>query len=137
MAVTIDQALKFISDNSHAVLVTRRRDGSPQMSPLNAGVLDDRIVISSRTMLAKVHNIRRDPAVSLLVMTDAFYGQWVQVDGAAEIIDQSQPGTLDLLVDVYRAIAGEHPDWDEYREAMVKDERVVIRLRPERASGQL
>jgi PPOX class probable F420-dependent enzyme len=137
MAVTIDQALKFISDNSHAVLVTRRRDGSPQMSPLNAGVLDDRIVISSRTMLAKVHNIRRDPAVSLLVMTDAFYDQWVQVDGAAEIIDQSQPGTLDLLVDVYRAIAGEHPDWDEYREAMVKDERVVIRLRPERASGQL
>jgi PPOX class probable F420-dependent enzyme len=137
MAVTIDQALKFISDNSHAVLVTRRRDGSPQMSPLNAGVLDDRIVISSRTMLAKVHNIRRDPAVSLLVMTDAFYGQWVQVDGAAEIIDQSQPGTLDLLVDVYRAIAGEHPDWDEYREAMVKDERVVIELRPERASGQL
>jgi PPOX class probable F420-dependent enzyme len=137
MAVTIDQALKFISDNSHAVLVTRRRDGSPQMSPLNAGVLDDRIVISSRTMLAKVHNIRRDPAVSLLVMTDAFYGQWVQVDGAAEIIDQSQPGTLDLLVDVYRAIAGEHPDWDEYREAMVKDERVVIGLRPERASGQL
>lgn len=137
MAATIEQALKFISHNNHAVLVTRRRDGSLQLSPLNAGVLEDGIVISSRTMLAKVHNIRRDPAVSLLVMTDAFYGQWVQVDGTAEVIDQSQPGTVDLLVDVYRAIAGEHPDWDEYRAAMVTDERVVIRIRPERASGQL
>lgn len=137
MAITTDEALEFISTNSHAVLVTRRRGGSLQMSPLNAGVLDGRVVISSRTMLAKVRNIRRDPAVSLLVMNDRFYGRWVQVDGTAEIIDQSQPGTVDLLVDVYRAIAGEHPDWDEYREAMIKDERVVIRIRPERASGQL
>ncbi len=89
-------------------------------------------------MLAKVHNIRRDPAVSLLVMSDAFYGSWVQVDGRAEIIDQSRPGTVDLLVDVYRATAGvEHPDWDEYRAAMIADERVVIRIQPERSAGQL
>lgn len=137
MPVTPRAALEFISGNNHAVLVTRRRDGSPQMSPLNAGVLDDAIVISSRVMLAKVRNIRRDPAVSLLVMTERFYGRWVQVDGTAQVIDQSQPGTVDLLVDVYRAIAGEHPDWDEYRAAMVRDERVVIRIHPERASGGL
>jgi PPOX class probable F420-dependent enzyme len=137
MALTTAQALDFLSGNSHAVLVTRRRDGSLQMSPLNAGVLDGHVVISSRTMLAKVRNLRRNPAASVLVTTDRFYGPWVQVDGTAEIIDQSLPGTVDLLVDVYRAIAGEHPNWDEYREAMVKDERVVIRIRPERASGQL
>jgi PPOX class probable F420-dependent enzyme len=137
MPLTIDEALAFIADNSHAVLTTRRGDGSLQMSPLNAGVIDGDIVISSRLRLAKVRNIRREPEVSLLVMTDQFYGRWVQVDGAAEIVDQSQPDTLDLLVEVYRAIAGEHPDWDEYRAAMVKDERVVIRIRPRRASGQL
>lgn len=137
MSVAIEQALKFVSDNSQAVLATRRRDGTPQMSPLNSGVFDGAVVISSRTMLAKVRNIRRDPTVSLLVMTDRFYGDWVQIDGRAEVIDQTQPGTLDLLVDVYRAIAGEHPDWDEYRAAMIADERVVIRIRPDRASGQL
>lgn len=137
MSPTIDEALAFIADNSHAVLATRRRDGSLQMSPLNAGVIGNDVVISSRAMLAKVRNIRRTPEVSLLVMNDRFYGRWVQVDGVAEIVDQSQPGTLDLLVEVYRGIAGEHPDWDEYREAMIKDERVVIRIRPTRASGQL
>ncbi|WP_034713202.1 PPOX class F420-dependent oxidoreductase [Intrasporangium chromatireducens] len=137
MPLTTDEALAFIADNSHAVLATRRRDGSLQMSPLNAGVIDGDIVISSRLRLAKVRNIRREPEVSLLVITDRFYGRWVQVDGEAEVVDQSQPGTLDLLVEVYRAIAGEHPDWDEYRAAMIKDERVVIRIRPRRASGQL
>ncbi|HET8593827.1 MAG TPA: PPOX class F420-dependent oxidoreductase [Intrasporangium sp.] len=137
MPLTTDEALAFIAANSHAVLATRRRDGSLQMSPLNAGVIDGEIVISSRLRLAKVRNIRREPEVSVLVMTDRFYGRWVQVDGDAEIVDQSQPGTLDLLVEVYRAIAGEHPDWDEYRAAMVKDERVVIRIQPRRASGQL
>ncbi|MDN5794540.1 MAG: PPOX class F420-dependent oxidoreductase [Intrasporangium sp.] len=137
MALTTAEALEFITHNSHAVLATRRRDGSLQMSPLNAGVIDGAVVISSRAMLAKVRNIRRSPEVSLLVLNDQFYGQWVQVDGTAEVIDQSRPGTLDLLVEVYRAIAGEHPDWDEYREAMVQDERVVIRIMPERASGRL
>ncbi|WP_347353214.1 PPOX class F420-dependent oxidoreductase [Intrasporangium sp.] len=137
MALTTAEALEFISHNSHAVLATRRHDGSVQMSPLLAGVLDGQIVISSRTMLAKVRNIRRRPDVSLLVMSGRFFGQWVQVDGTAEVVDQSRPGTVDLLVEVYRAIAGEHPDWDEYRAAMVQEERVVIRVAPVRASGQL
>src|SRR5664279_2785505 len=76
-----------------------------------------------------------DPQVSVLIFTRGFFGSWVQIDGRAEIVDQ--PEALDLLVTVYRAIAGEHPDWDEYREAMIRDERVVIRIHPERASGTI
>ena len=68
--------------------------------------------------------------MSVLIFTKAFFGSWVQIDGRAEIVDQ--PEALDLLVTVYRTIAGEHPDWDEYREAMIRDERVVIRIHPER-----
>ncbi len=137
MGVSVEQALEFIAGNSHTVLVTRRQDGSLQLSPVNSGVLDGAVVISSRLPLAKVKNLQRDPSATALVMTERFYGRWVQVDGTAEIIDQTQPGTVDLLVDLYRAIAGEHPNWDEYRAAMVTDERVVIRIRPERATGQL
>jgi len=136
MGVTIEQALEFVADNSHTVLVTRRQDDSLQMSPVNSGVLDGAIVISSRLPLVKVRNLRRNPAASVLVMTERFYGSWVQVDGTAEIIDQTRPGTVDMLVEVYRAIGGEHPDWDEYRAAMVADQRVVIRIRPERAAGE-
>lgn len=137
MGVSIEQALEFVAGNSHTVLVTRRQDGSLQLSPVNSGVLNGVVVISSRLPLAKVKNLQRDPTATVLVMTEQFYGRWVQVDGTAEIVDQTQPGTVDLLVDVYRAIGGEHPNWDEYRAAMVTDERVVIRIRPERATGQL
>ncbi len=136
MGVTIEQALEFVADNSHTVLVTRRQDDSLQMSPVNSGVLDGAIVISSRLPLVKVRNLRRNPTASVLVMTERFYGSWVQVDGTAEIIDQTRPGTVDMLVQVYRAIGGEHPDWDEYRAAMVADQRVVIRIHPERAAGE-
>jgi len=136
MGVTIEQALEFIADNSHTVLVTRRQDDSLQMSPVNSGVLDGAIVISSRLPLVKVRNLRGNPTASVLVMTERFYGSWVQVDGTAEIIDQTRPGTVDMLVEVYRAIGGEHPDWDEYRAAMVADQRVVIRIHPERAAGE-
>lgn len=136
MGVTIEQALEFVADNSHTVLVTRRQDDSLQMSPVNSGVLDGAIVISSRLPLVKVRNLRRNPTASVLVMTERFYGSWVQVDGTAEIIDQTRPGTVDMLVQVYRAIGGEHPDWDEYRAAMMADQRVVIRIHPERAAGE-
>ncbi len=137
MGVSIEQALEFVAENSRTVLVTRRLDGSLQMSPVNSGVFDGAVVISSRLPLAKVRNLQRNPAASVLVMTERFYGDWVQLDGSAEVIDQTRPGTVDLLVQVYRAINGEHPDWDEYRAAMVADQRVVIRIRPERATGQL
>lgn len=127
----ISDAIDFVRTHDRTVLSTRRKDGSPQMSAVNAGVVDGLICISSRAMLAKVRNLRRDPRVSLLALTEDFYGGWVQIDGTAEIVDQ--PAALDLLVDVYRAIRGEHPDWNEYREAMVRDERVVIRVTPTRA----
>jgi PPOX class probable F420-dependent enzyme len=128
-------ALEFLSGNSRIVLATRRADDSLQMSPVNAGVIDGAVVISSRAMLAKVNNLRRDTRASLVVLTERFYGAWVQIDGTAEIVDQ--PDAMPLLDDVYRAIAGEHPDWDEYRAAMIADRRVVIKIRPERASGAL
>jgi len=131
----IPAALDFLSVNSNIVLATRRADDSLQMSPVNAGVLDGAVVISSRAMLAKVHNLRRDPRASLVVLTERFYGSWVQIDGTAEIVDQ--PEALPLLDDTYRAISGEHPDWAEYRAAMIADRRVVIRIRPERAAGAL
>lgn len=131
----LNAALDFVRSHSHTVLSTRRADGRPQMSPVNAGVIDGRIMISSRAPLAKVRNIARDPQVSAIVMSDGFYGSWVQLDGTAEII--RQPEALDLLDEVYRTISGEHPDWADYRAAMIRDERVVIALTPERASGQL
>lgn len=129
----ITQALEFVSGNSRAVLATRRTDGRPQLSPVNAGVLDGQLVISSRAPLAKVRNLRRDPMASLLVLTDEFYGSWVQIDGSARIVDQ--PEALDLLDAVYRTIRGEHPDWAEYRRAMIADQRVVISITPQRATG--
>jgi PPOX class probable F420-dependent enzyme len=131
----LSDALAFVGNHDRTMLATRRKDGRPQLSPVNSGVIDGVVCISSRAPLAKVHNIRRDPEVSVLVFTEAFFGSWVQIDGRAEIVDQ--PAALDLLVTVYRAIAGEHPDWDEYRRAMIRDQRVVIRITPERASGSL
>jgi PPOX class probable F420-dependent enzyme len=130
-------ALDFAARNHRAVLATHRMDGRPQLSPISSGVLDGALVISSRESLAKVRNLRRNPEASLLVQNDGFFGSWVQIDGLAEIVDQEAEGTLDLLVEVYRTIAGEHPDWDDYRAAMVRDNRVVIRIAPLRASGEL
>ncbi|MGY4720967.1 PPOX class F420-dependent oxidoreductase [Naumannella cuiyingiana] len=131
----ISVALDFAAANHRAVLGTRRRDGGPQLSPVVAGVIDGALVVSSRAGLAKVSNLRRDPAATLLIMTDAFFGPWVQVEGPATIRDQSDPRTLGLLEDVYRSIAGEHPDWADYRRAMIEEDRVVIEIRPERAAG--
>jgi PPOX class probable F420-dependent enzyme len=126
--VEISEAVDFVRHHDRTVLATRRRDGGPQMSAVNAGVVDGVVCISSRAPLAKVRNIRRDPTVSLLVLKEEFYGGWVQIDGTAEIVDQ--PEALDLLVDVFRSIRGEHPDWDDYRAAMIRDQRVVIRVIP-------
>lgn len=130
-------ALEFARNHDRTVLATRREDGGLQMSPVNSGVLDGTIVISSTAGRAKVHNLRRDPTASVLIFTERFYGAWVQIDGRAELIDQRDPAALDLLVQTYRTIAGEHPDWADYRAAMVRDDRLVIRIHPERASGAL
>lgn len=131
--MNISDALAFADAHHRAVLSTRKRSGGVQMSPVTSGVLDGALVISSRAPLAKVRNLRRDPATSLLVQSDEFFGSWVQIDGSATIVDQ--PDALPLLVDVYRCIAGEHPDWDDYNAAMIREERVVIRIHAEHAAG--
>ncbi len=120
------------------VLVTRRRDGSLQTSPV-VGAADDegRFLISSREPAFKVRNLRRDPRATVCVFPDGFFGEWIQIDGTAEIIDL--PDAMEALVETYRRIAGEHPDWEEFREAMRLERRVVIAVSPQsmgpRASG--
>ena len=128
----LDQALEFLRANANSVLATRRRDGSPQLSPVNHAVDDDgRLMISSRETAFKVKNLRREGQASLLALADRFFGDWVQVDGPAEIVPL--PGAMDLLVDYYRRLRGDHPDWDDYRAAMVRDQRCIIRVTIERA----
>jgi PPOX class probable F420-dependent enzyme len=130
--VDIAKALAFVKDNPRAILATRRKDGSPQMSPILATADDDgRLMISSRETAFKAKNVRRDPRVSLCFLNEGFFGEWIEVDGTAEIV--SLPDAMDLLVDYYRRLSGEHPDWDDYRAAMERDKRLVIRVAIERA----
>jgi len=116
------------------VLATLKSDGTPQLSPVTAGVdAAGHILVSSRETAYKVRNLRRAPRVWVCVFPDEFYGQWVQLEGRAEIV--SLPDALPGLEDYYRRISGEHPDWDDYRAAMVSDGRLVLRLHVERAYG--
>lgn len=128
----IARALEFCRTHHHAVLATRRRDGAPQLSPVTV-TSDDagRLLVSTRETAMKVHNLRRDPRAWLCAFTDRFYGDWVQVEGRVEIV--SLPEAMDLLVEYYRLAAGEHPDWDDYRAAMVRERRCVVVITPDRA----
>jgi PPOX class probable F420-dependent enzyme len=120
-------ARQFLAEHHHAVLATRRRDGRVQLSPVTVGVdAEGRALVSSRETAYKTRNLRRDSHASLCVFVDNFFGPWVQVDGTAEVV--SLPTAMELLVDYYRRVAGEHPDWDEYRHAMEREKRVMIRL---------
>lgn len=128
----LDDARAFINDNPRCVLATRRGDEGVQMSPVIAAVDDQgRLMISSRETAYKTKNLRRDPAASLCFINEGFFGRWTQVDGTAEII--SLPGAMELLVDYYKRLSGEHPDWDDYRAAMEREKRLVIRITIERA----
>ena len=123
----LDKAREYLRSNHHAVLATLRRDGTPQMSPVGCTVdQDGRVVVSSRETAIKVKNVRREPRAWLCVFPDSFYGGFVQVEGSVEIV--SLPEAMEGLVDYYRSIAGEHPDWDDYRAAMEREQRVLIRL---------
>ena len=125
------ELLRFVRPRHHMILITRRRSGGPQASPVTGGVdADDRIVISTYPERAKVANLRRDPSVAVLVLSDDFGGAWVQVDGAAEVLDL--PEALEPLVEYYRSISGEHPNWDEYRQAMRDQGKSLVRITPER-----
>jgi PPOX class probable F420-dependent enzyme len=126
-----DELMEFIRPRHRALLVTTRRDGTPQLSPVTCGLDDDgRVLVSTYPERAKTHNARRDSRVSVCVLSDEWDGPYVQVDGAAEVLDL--PEALGPLVDYYRVIAGEHPDWDEYREAMQHQGKSLIRITPTR-----
>ena len=128
----LNAARQFLRDHHRSVLATTRGNGRPQMSPVVHAVDNEgRLLISTREPAYKVRNIRRDPRVSLMAISDSFFGDWVQADGRAEIV--SLPDAMDLLVEYYRRVSGEHPDWDDYRRAMVADRRCVIRVSIERA----
>ena len=127
-----DQVREFVRSNHRAVLATARQNGRPQLSPVLVGVANDgRLAVSTRETAMKTKNVRRDARVSLCLFTDAFYGQWAVVDGTAEIVEL--PAAMDLLVEYYRGISGEHPDWDDYRAAMQRERRVVLLVDIERA----
>jgi PPOX class probable F420-dependent enzyme len=132
LQLDVETALTFLRSHHHAVLATTRRDGRPQLSPIVANVTADGLIaISSRETAIKVKNLRRDPYASLCVVNDGFYGEWVQIEGPATIL--SLPDAMEPLVDYYRSLSGEHPDWADYRAAMERDARVLIQIRPERA----
>jgi PPOX class probable F420-dependent enzyme len=128
----LERAREFIRANHRAVLATTRSDGRPQLSPVTVGVgADGRVLVSTRETAMKTRNLVRDPRAWLCVMNDGFFGEWVQAEGTAEII--RLPEAMELLVDYYRRISGEHPDWDDYRNAMRRDKRVIAAITLSRA----
>lgn len=125
--VDLPELLDFLRARHEGVLVTTRRDGSPQLSPVTYGVDGaGRILVSTYPERAKVHNLRRNPAASLMAVSSPFADPWVQVDGTAEVLDL--PEAVEDFVEYYRVIAGEHPDWEEYREAMVAQGKCLVRI---------
>ena len=138
--MTDDTALKnFIGTHSHGVLATIRRDGRPQLSTIthhyDAGT--NTITASITETRAKTKNMRRDPRVSYHVSSEDGWSYAV-AEGTAELTEPAKApddATVDALVEYYRRAAGEHPNWDEYREAMVADQRVVLTLHVDRVIG--
>jgi PPOX class probable F420-dependent enzyme len=130
--MNLDAARDFLREHHRGVLATRRGDGGIQQSPVLATVdAGGRVVISSRETAIKTKNLRRDPWAQLCAFTDRFFGEWVYVEGAAEVV--SLPEAMDPLIDYYERFPGENPDWDEYRARMECERRVLLRLTIERA----
>jgi PPOX class probable F420-dependent enzyme len=128
----LEQARAFVRQHHRAVLATRTRDGGIQQSPVVVGVdADGRLTISSRETAYKTRNLRRNPWAQVCVFTDAFFGDWVVVEGVADVV--SLPEAMEPLEDYYRGLAGEHDDWDEYQESMRREQRVLIRVEPRHA----
>ena len=126
-----DALLDFVRPRNHWVMTTMRRDGRPQISPVTGGVgPDGRLLVATYPSRDKVHNLRRDPRATICVLSDHFGGAWVQVDGAATVSDV--PEALDGLVDYFRSVSGEHPDWDDYRAAMLRQGKCLIAIDVER-----
>ena len=130
---TVDRAglTEFLSTRHHVILLTPRSDGGTQGSPVTAGVdAEGRIVIATYPERAKSANVARHGRASVIVLSEDFDGPWVQVDGDAELL--TLPDALDPLVEYFRSISGEHPDWDEYRQAMTDQGKALIRVTPSR-----
>src|SRR4051794_24131332 len=126
-----DELLEFLRPRHRCLLVTTRSDGRPQLSPVTSGVDEaGRLVISTYPERAKVRNLRRDARATACILSDEWNGPWVQVEGTAEVLDQSE--ALDGLVEYFRVISGEHPDWDEYRAAMQRQGKSLVRVTIER-----
>lgn len=126
-SVERDALLEFVRPRHHVILTTFRRVGLPQQSPVTAGIDNrGRLVVATYPQRAKVHNLCRDPRASACVLSDEWNGAWVQLDGHAEVLDL--PDALEPLVEYFRSIAGEHSDWDEYRTAMQRQGKCLIRM---------
>jgi PPOX class probable F420-dependent enzyme len=122
-----EAAREHLRSNHRAVLVTMRQDGTPQMSPVVCAVDDEGyVVVSTRETAMKTKNVRRDPRAWVCGFSDRFFGPWVAIEGNVEIV--SLPAAMDGLVDYYRRVAGEHDDWDDYRAAMERERRVLLRI---------
>ena len=131
--VDLPHLLEFVRPRHRLLLITRRVDGFPQASPVTGGVDDSgRIVISTYPDRAKTRNARARHEVSVVVMSDEWDGPWVQIDGECEVLDAPEAG--DAFVEYYRNISGEHPDWAEYRRAMVDQGKSLLRITPVRWS---
>ncbi|WP_322920883.1 PPOX class F420-dependent oxidoreductase [Nocardioides renjunii] len=127
--VDLEGLLDFVRPRHRFVLITRRADGTSQASPVTGGVDGaGRLVVSTYPERAKTRNVRRDRAVSVLVLSDDWDGPWVQVNGEAEVLDV--PEAVEGLVEYFRTISGEHPDWEEYRQAMLDQGKSLIRVTP-------
>lgn len=122
----INEGLEYVRRNSRAVLATTRLDGTPQMSPVTVAVVDDALIMSTRQTAYKVRQLRRQPTAYLCVFPDKWLGRWVQLDCTTEIVPL--PEAMDTLVEYYRTLSGEHPDWDDYRRAMTDDQRCIVRF---------
>lgn len=127
-----ETALEFLRTNKRAVLATYRRDGLAQLSPVLATVDDEsRVVISTHEGAVKARNLRRNPRASVCALGERFFGEWYSLEGNAEIV--SLPEAMEPLVDYYRRVSGEHPDWQDYRDAMVREGRVLVRITVDRS----
>jgi PPOX class probable F420-dependent enzyme len=128
-------AIEWVRRNHRAVMATLRKDGAPQLTPVSVGADGDTIVVSSRETAIKVKNLRRDPRAWLCLLNDGFFGEFMQAEGTVEIIEL--PAAMDGLVEYYRNISGEHPDWDDYRAAMERDQRVLLHITPTRVGPKV
>jgi PPOX class probable F420-dependent enzyme len=128
----LDVARDFLRNHPRAVMATHHPTGRLQLTPVLVGIDEaGRAIVSTREAARKTRNLGRDPRVTLCVMNDGFFGEWVQVEGVAQLVHL--PEAMEPLVDYYRRLAGEHPDWEDYRAAMARDRRVLVRVTLTRA----